>query len=83
MKVLDTKLNKRIFVIDLLRGVAVLLVLFRHFHNLDYTIKVPILSKIGWIGVDLFFVLSGFLISGLLFNEIKRKGKIINSKIRK
>lgn len=76
MKELDTKLNKRIFVIDLLRGVAVLLVLFRHFHNLDYTIKIPILSKIGWIGVDLFFVLSGFLISGLLFNEIKRKGKI-------
>lgn len=56
--------------IDFLRGVAVALTIFRHFGvNL-------FLYKIGWVGVDLFFVLSGFLVSGLLFGEYKKTGGI-------
>ena len=55
----------RITSIDFLRGVAVLLVVFRHI-----TLE-PILSNMGWVGVDLFFVLSGFLVSNLLFQEYK------------
>jgi peptidoglycan/LPS O-acetylase OafA/YrhL len=54
--------------IDLLRGLAVMLVLFRH------STFSGLLHDIGWIGVDLFFVLSGFLVSSLVFNEYKATG---------
>jgi peptidoglycan/LPS O-acetylase OafA/YrhL len=53
----------RITGLDILRGVAVLLVIFRHASGDN------ILYEIGWAGVDLFFVLSGFLIAGLVFKE--------------
>ncbi len=57
-------------VLDSFRGLAVILVLFRHYP------RVNALERIGWIGVDLFFVLSGFLVSGLLFSEYKKTGRI-------
>ena len=55
--------------LDVLRGVAILLVLGRHDPSSPW-------EAIGWWGVDLFFVLSGFLISGLLFRDIKACGEI-------
>jgi peptidoglycan/LPS O-acetylase OafA/YrhL len=59
--------NKRL---DILRAIAVLLVLGHHGDG-------PTLwHNAGWVGVDLFFVLSGFLISGLLFSEFKTDGGI-------
>jgi peptidoglycan/LPS O-acetylase OafA/YrhL len=62
-------MNSRNQSLDVLRGIAVLLVIANHYRY--YT-----LSRAGWMGVDLFFVLSGFLISGLLFSDVKAHGKI-------
>jgi peptidoglycan/LPS O-acetylase OafA/YrhL len=62
--------KKRLRELDFLRGIAIVLVLFRHQFVSDFT------QKAGWIGVDLFFVLSGFLVSGLLFKEYQRFGNI-------
>ena len=69
--------HNRIHSLDFLRGLAVLLVLFRHLPNQQSTPGVlNFIQTIGWTGVDLFFVLSGFLISGLLFNDFDRYGKV-------
>ena len=51
-----------------LRAVAVVLVLLYH-------ASVPGITG-GYVGVDVFFVLSGFLITGLLLREVKRTGTI-------
>lgn len=62
--------KNRLRELDFLRGIAILLVLLRHQYLFKYT------QKMGWIGVDLFFVLSGFLVSGLLFKEYLKFGNI-------
>ncbi len=54
--------------IEGLRGVAVLLVVLFH--------SWPGLVAGGYIGVDVFFVISGFLITGLLYRELGRTGRI-------
>ena len=56
---------KRIPQLDSIRGLAVLLVLL---HNTDKGLYTGILAHYGWMGVDLFFVLSGFLITGILLD---------------
>ncbi|WP_395334904.1 acyltransferase family protein [Novosphingobium sp. BL-8H] len=54
--------------IDGLRAIAVLAVVLFHF-------SVPGLQG-GFVGVDVFFVISGYLIGGLLVDELAHSGKI-------
>ncbi len=62
--------QERIPELDGLRGTAILLVLVGHYFAAPGTGAVRFLSgywvRLGWTGVDLFFVLSGFLIGGIL-----------------
>jgi peptidoglycan/LPS O-acetylase OafA/YrhL len=55
-----------------LRGVAILLVMGNHIPLRQYHCLLPG----GFIGVDVFFVLSGFLITTLLLQEFKQAGAI-------
>src|SRR3954467_3988626 len=67
--------------LDTIRGVAVLLVLFFHGFFFRYGLKglsgLPKLfvaaTQPGWIGVSLFFVLSGFLITGILLDSRSKR----------
>jgi peptidoglycan/LPS O-acetylase OafA/YrhL len=66
---------KRLPALDGLRGLAGLLAMWNHAfqvyrpedHYLDHLVFG--LAMTGWIGVDLFFVLSGFLITGILYDS--------------
>jgi peptidoglycan/LPS O-acetylase OafA/YrhL len=58
----------RIVALDGLRAVGVLLIMGFHF-------GIGWLSG-GFIGVDLFYVLSGYLITGLLIGEFRKRGSI-------
>ena len=58
--------------LDGVRGIAIVLVLFFHCFQKVNLYPFNFISEIGWVGVDLFFVLSGFLITGIL---VDTKGK--------
>jgi peptidoglycan/LPS O-acetylase OafA/YrhL len=68
--------------LDVFRGAAIVIVLGRHLFFLPDNLPLlvdaffRIWIRIGWAGVDLFFVLSGFLVSGLLFKEFTQHGDV-------
>jgi len=59
--------------LDGLRALAFILVFAQHYHLLPW----------GWTGVDVFFVLSGFLITGILFDTRDRQHRVRNFYIRR
>lgn len=72
----------RLLALDILRAAAVLLVLGRHMRLAPgdapawWRVPLELWQCGGWVGVDLFFVLSGFLVSGLLFREYQAHGRV-------
>jgi len=55
--------------LDGLRGLAISLVLLYHCHTLLGHGLMARFAEFGWVGVNLFFVLSGFLISGIILDS--------------
>lgn len=68
--------SERLYGLDHLRALAIVLVLLFHYRAFKHPEWIDTIGKFGWTGVDLFFVLSGFLISGQLFKEMENKGEI-------
>ncbi|MCC6072304.1 acyltransferase family protein [Massilia sp. GCM10020059] len=64
--------TRRLFGLDTLRALAIVLVVFHH-----YTLFVSRsdtfgwIGEIGWVGVDLFFALSGYLIGNQIFAAMR------------
>ena len=68
--------GQRLPELDGIRGVAILLVIFLHWIVLptrpllrEWSPHLSALVDLSWCGVDLFFVLSGFLIAGILLDH--------------
>jgi peptidoglycan/LPS O-acetylase OafA/YrhL len=59
--------------LDGLRAIALVLVVLEHYRGIPW----------GWTGVDLFFVLSGFLITGILYDSRHDAHRIRNFYVRR
>lgn len=71
-------MQQRLPQLDGIRGIAILVVIF---HNESVKYPFLYLDRLfanGWMGVDLFFVLSGFLITGILLDTKQSNGYFKN-----
>ena len=70
---MDKNNQQKLYGLDHLRAFAIIIVFLFHYFILSKGQPewLPNIASFGWTGVDLFFVLSGFLISLPLFTQIK------------
>lgn len=71
----------RVFGLDLLRAIAILLVVLSHSRWMTEGFPKPIRALLhgsGILGVELFFVLSGFLIGGILLKQFEKNGNSLS-----
>lgn len=70
---MNKPVTHKFYGLDHLRTFAILVVFLFHYYILSggQPEWLPKVASFGWTGVDLFFVLSGFLISSQLFEQIK------------
>jgi len=69
--------NHKLAGLDHLRALAIVLVMLYHYRLFGHPEWLDGFGKFGWTGVDLFFVLSGYLISSQLFAKMAEGRKII------
>jgi peptidoglycan/LPS O-acetylase OafA/YrhL len=68
--------RNRLHGLDHLRAIAILLVIIYHYHGAGVPNWLEPIKRIGWTGVDLFFVLSGYLIGFQLLKEYKDNNRL-------
>ena len=68
----------RIRQLDAVRGLAIVLVILHNESSAFPSLHLERLFANGWMGVDLFFVLSGFLITGILVDTREAEGYFKN-----
>jgi peptidoglycan/LPS O-acetylase OafA/YrhL len=75
------KQNSRVLGLDIIRAIAIIMVILHHIpwqyiSHAKWAEPIWFFQRGGWMGVDLFFVLSGFLVSGIYFREYQKKKTI-------
>ena len=83
-------MNERVRELDGVRGISIIVVVAFHLlKRADYFTSnetlhfITRLSSIGWVGVDIFFVLSGFLITSILLRTKHEKNYFKNFYVRR
>jgi len=73
-----SRVPTRVRQLDAVRGVAILTVIIHNQREQFPALHLQRLFESGWMGVDLFFVLSGFLITGILLDTKESSGYFKN-----